>query len=175
MLESIPREALLGCAAAACLWALLVTVRTWLRRLRMRCRFARGAAGERDAIVILEREGFVIEAAQVAGSYELAVDRSRVVVPVRADYLVVRNGTRWVAEVKTGRLAPRIETPATRRQLLEYQLAFGAAGVILVDADDGTLRTVVFDLGTERPRSVAVPWVLAALAVAVAAIALRGL
>ena len=33
-----------------------------------------------------------------------------------------------VAEVKTGRLAPRIDTPATRRQLLEYRLAFDVDG-----------------------------------------------
>ena len=54
---------------------------------------------------------------------------------MRADYLVERRGRRYLAEVKTGAHAPRLDLPATRRQILEYGLAFQTSGVLLVDAD----------------------------------------
>ena len=47
-----------------------------------------------------------------------------------------------MAEVKTGTYAPRLETAATRRQLLEYGVAFDVDGVLLVDADVGEIRLV---------------------------------
>ena len=64
----------------------------------------------------------------------------------RADYLVARNVERYVAEVKTGRLAPRIDTATTRRQLLEYRLAFDVDGVLLVDAESAKVHRIVFPL-----------------------------
>jgi hypothetical protein len=49
-----------------------------------------------------------------------------------------------VVEVKTGALAPKIETSATRRQMLEYRVAFDVDGVLLVDAESGTVHEVTF-------------------------------
>ena len=69
---------------------------------------------------------------------------------LRADYLVARAGRRYIAEVKTGRLAPRLAHGPTRRQLLEYRAAFDVHGVILVDADLQTITHVEVDLFAER-------------------------
>lgn len=143
-LEAVPREVLFAIAAALFAWLCVSwLVRRW-RRVQLQSRFARGAEGEREAIAILERHGYAIEAAQIATTYAVDVDGEPTRVAVRADYLVVRHGERYVAEVKTGALAPRLDTAATRRQLLEYQHAFAVRGVLLVDADAATVRTVAF-------------------------------
>ena len=62
----------------------------------------------------------------------------------RADYLATRDGSRYVVEVKTGAQAPRIETSATRRQILEYRIAFDVDGVVLVDAEAGSVHEMTF-------------------------------
>lgn len=141
-LDDVPRELLAAVAALAVLYVVVVLVRGSVRRARMRRRFVRAAEGEREAIELLEALGFVIEGYQVPGSYSLSVDGRSVEVRVCADYIVSRGGDRFVAEVKTGKLAPKIETAATRRQLLEYEHAFDVTGVLLVDADARTIRRV---------------------------------
>jgi hypothetical protein len=77
-------------------------------------------------------------------------DGEHVTFGLRADYLVARKGRRYIAEVKTGRLAPRLSHGPTRRQLLEYSAAFDVHGVILVDADAETLTHVEIDLPGPR-------------------------
>lgn len=152
-LDDVPREWLAVFAVAAVAWAFVLTTRKWQRRLRMRTRFVRGREGEREAAALLEANGFVIEGAQVTTSYDVFVDGAAAAVSIRADYIVAKAGRRFVAEVKTGRTATRIDTPATRRQLLEYEHAFGVDGVLLVDADARSIRRVAF---LARPRRA--PW-----------------
>jgi Holliday junction resolvase-like predicted endonuclease len=150
-LADVPRELLLGLALLALVPALVMLARSALRRRRMRLRFERGAEGEREAAALLERAGYTIEAAQAATRYEVDVDGARAEVAVRADFVVSRGGERFVAEVKTGRVAPRLETSATRRQLLEYQHAFDVGGVLLVDADARTVQRISFRPRAPRP------------------------
>ncbi len=95
---------------------------------------------------LLRELGYTIVGRQVAVSYGVQIDGEPVSVGLRADYLVAHGPRRYVAEVKTGRLAPRIDTPATRRQLLEYRVAFDVDGVLLVDAESRRVRSVVFPL-----------------------------
>jgi len=82
--------------------------------------------------------------------------------------------------VKTGAHAPRIETSATRRQILEYRVAFDVDGVVLVDAEAGSVHEITFPAldrfavpaRSERSRG----WPIVALAVAaVAAVAVAAL
>jgi hypothetical protein len=63
---------------------------------------------------------------------------------LRADYLVEYGDELLVAEVKTGDEAPEVTTAATRRQLLEYHVAFGVDGVLLVSPERGTIQRIVF-------------------------------
>ena len=72
---------------------------------------------------------------------------------MRADYLVEADGEVLVAEVKTGDVAPRIETAATRRQLLEYHVAFEVDGVLLVCPERGVIHRVDFGLAKLSGRS----------------------
>jgi hypothetical protein len=110
------------------------------RRRKRRAR--RAMAGEDDSEALLEEAGYEILGRQVAGALTLRVDGADARFDLRADFVVGRDGERFVAEVKTGERAPRIEYAPTRRQLLEYMLAYEVSGVILVDADAGELILV---------------------------------
>lgn len=153
----IPSDILLGVLVAAAALALVQTLRLSSRAFLVRRRLAlarqRGALGEARAEELLRRRGFTILGRQVPARYGVDVDGDVLLVDLRADYLVSLRGRRYVAEVKTGTFAPRLETATTRRQLLEYRVAFAVDGVLLVDADAGQVRQVEFPL--PRPRLVA--------------------
>ncbi|WP_394837510.1 hypothetical protein LVJ94_11440 [Pendulispora rubella] len=118
----------------------------WFRRLRARTRASRALAGEADAAEWLSELGYEILGTQIAAKYVVWIDREPFTVGLRADYLVQKKGARFVAEVKTGKLAPRIDTAATRRQLLEYRIAFDVDGVLLVDAEARRVQAVTFSM-----------------------------
>ena len=124
-----------------------VALRDW-REVRARARRqARAEQAEEEAWALLEDHGYRVLEEQVEGGWTLQVDEEWLEVDLRADYLVVdRRGARFVAEVKSGRVAPRIEHGATRRQLLEYRVAFAPdiAGVLLVDMARRQIRQVRF-------------------------------
>lgn len=165
-LEVVPREILIAVVALALLGWLASVLPTWTKRSRHRQRMVRAAEGEREAVTILEEHGYVVEAAQVSSSYAIDVDGQRVRVALRVDYVVRRGGARFVAEVKTGDAAPRVGTTATRRQLLEYSVAFGGAGILLVDADTRRIHRVVFPSPPSQSRSSRVVWALAFVSLA---------
>ncbi len=136
--------------ALAAIIVLVAMVRAWLRGMRAHARSVRAVAGEKEAAAILRARGYAILGSQVETEYPVRVDGVTVTMGLRADYLVTKNGARFVAEVKTGAFAPRIETAATRRQLLEYEVAFDVDGVLLVDADTERVHTIAFPTLTRR-------------------------
>ena len=88
------------------------------------------------------RAGYTIVGRQVSGAHRLHVDGEIVEIPLRADLMVTRCGRRYVAEVKTGKRAPRVEHAETRRQLVEYRIAFDVDGALLVDMERGRIHEV---------------------------------
>ena len=145
-----------------------------MRRARLRARWSRALEGERKAAGLLEREGYTVLGSQVSAQYTLSVDDRTTEVRLRADYVVEKGGRSYVAEVKTGVLAPQIQTAATRRQLLEYRMAFAISGVLLVDVEAGQIHSVVFDsfeAGAEPTSGQPIVWtaILAACLAAAAA------
>ena len=123
---------------------LVVLVQAWRARARRNARSARAVRGEREAAALLRACGYSIVKSQAQTEYPVQVDGETVLAGLRADYIVSKNGARFVAEVKTGDYAPSVATAATRRQLLEYELAFGVDGVLLVDGDRGEVHAVAF-------------------------------
>ncbi len=134
---------IVGVIAVELAWRALA--RSW-RRARARRRYRRGERGERRAERLLDRLGYAICERQAATSWTIHCDRAPYQVPLRADLIVERGGRRYVAEVKTGRAAPRLETASTRRQLLEYRVAYDVAGVLLVDAEAERVMEIEFPL-----------------------------
>ncbi len=147
-LRAIPPELLLLALAVSIGLALVLAAtarwRRWARRRAILARVTRAGEGELRAALWLEELGYEITGAQVAIEYPVVVDERVVSVSLRADYLVQKDGARYVAEVKTGQVAPRIETAATRRQLLEYRVAFAVDGILLVDAEAELVHVVTF-------------------------------
>ena len=177
-LRAIRPEIFATAVVAALLVALVQTLRLaiarWLPARRLRLARERGAEGEVRAEALLRRLGYAIVARQAALSYGVSIDGEPRSIDLRADFLVERDRRLFVAEVKTGRLAPRLETSATRRQLLEYRVAFDTAGVLLVDVDAGRVHAVEFPLPAARKAPGArLVWVLAGVAIGLLAAALR--
>jgi hypothetical protein len=172
-LGSIPHDVLAVVAvlalSVALVQALVLASRRWARRLRMARRMRRAVDGERRAPALLESRGFRVLGAQVAAEHHVTVDGRTVKIALRADYLAEKDGARYVVEVKTGALAPRIETSATRRQMLEYRVAFDVDGVVLVDGETGGVHEVTFPSLGRLARPAPQGWRVLALVVAAAA------
>jgi hypothetical protein len=146
---SAPSAVWIALAALASLLALVQTARiAWTRFARswsVRARARRAVEGELRAEPMLRAAGYEVLDRQVRGGWTVYADGEPLAIGLRADLLVARGGRRYVAEVKTGKLAPRLDHAATRRQLLEYRIAFGVDGVLLVDAE--AERVTVVELG----------------------------
>lgn len=109
-----------------------------LRRLRAAQR------AETAAERLLERLGFAVVERQVTRRWTLSVDGEETEVWCRADLVLARRGRLYVADVKSGERSPDPFCPATRRQLLEYLLAFGADAALVVDMELGRVYEVSF-------------------------------
>jgi hypothetical protein len=132
-------------AAVVALW-LARALRRWSASRTARRRAARAVAGEDGAAELLADAGYTIVARQARLVWSPAVDGEPHPIELRADYLVERGGERLVAEVKTGPVAPSLDTAATRRQLLEYRVAFAVDAVLLVCPERGAIYRVDFVL-----------------------------
>jgi hypothetical protein len=115
----------------------------WLRTWRSR---RLGAWGEQAALSLLAGAGYRVVARQTTRRYRVRVDGASCEVELRADFVVERKGETFVAEVKGGPVVcDPLHTP-TRRQLLEYEVAFEVEGVLLVDVPGRRIRRVAFPL-----------------------------
>jgi hypothetical protein len=131
---------------AAAILAVLGRWRAWRGSRRAQRRAERSIAGEIQAERLLGRLGYRILARQPCLEWGIACDGEDHAVELRADLLVERRGRRYVAEVKTGFSAPLLTNAATRRQLLEYCVAYDVESVLLVDVEEERVREISFPL-----------------------------
>lgn len=145
-------------------------------------RAARAQGGELDAEGQLASAGYAILQRQAHAIWAPRVDGVAEPFELRADFLVqdIESRDIFVAEVKTGDLAPELSTAATRRQLLEYQCAFGVSAVLLVwpernqilrvefprpqprTVDNEAAAAALIEVGDRNPAATKSPWRLAA-------------
>jgi hypothetical protein len=127
---------------------LVQSVRLLIARTQAARRVARhrqmGEGAERRAKKLLLRAGYRIVEEQVSGGYQMLVDGEPNRVRLRADFLVERQGRRHIAEVKSGFESAKVSGRGTRRQLLEYCLAFRVDGVLLVDMHRSRIQEIGF-------------------------------
>jgi hypothetical protein len=150
---------------------LVQTLRLWLlagRPTRLaRARSRRGVRGEAAAESLLERLGYEVEARQATAEWSVVVGGETRSFSLRADFVVRKDGRRLIADAKTGERAPLVSSAATRRQLLEYRLAFDVDGVLLVDVETGDVKELEFVLPTRMkppPWDLRLLWLLAGVA-----------
>lgn len=93
---------------------------------------------------MLASAGYRIVERQATTAWVPLVDGEPCELELRADYLVEGDGELLVAEVKTGDEAPLITTAATRRQLLEYSVAFAVDGVLLICPERDAIHRIEF-------------------------------
>lgn len=110
-----------------------------------RARNRRAQKGESDAETLLAQFGFDIVDRQVREQGWVWLDGQPLDFEVRADLLVEREDQLYIAEVKTGVLAPNPGYPPTRRQLREYAVLFPDCGLLLIDVESGTVTEVCFE------------------------------
>ncbi len=149
----------------------LVLATAWHRRNRSRRASSRAQSGlhaEEDAARLLEEHGYRILEHPYSLSAHILVNGERRESSLRADYLVVKKGIRFLVEVKSTARAADPTLPETRRQLLEYALATPHP-VLLVDMDRQDILRVGFDY--ERSAWVS-SWWFFGLGVGVGALAL---
>lgn len=132
-------------AAGALLFAVLSSrVGAFRRSWRAKRRSRIAVRGEHDAIGLLQAHGYAVLARQCPLTWNIQVNGTQIPIELRADAIVERDGRRYVAEIKTGHEAPHIETAQTRRQLLEYLVAYQTDGVLLVNMPQYSIQEVQF-------------------------------
>lgn len=130
-------------------FALGVACWIWLRRKfdrRLRqARARRASRGEKKAEALLRAHGWRIKERQSRQQCSLQAGSQIVRFELIVDLVVEKDGKVMVAEVKTGAGAT-IAHSGTRRQLLEYLLAFDVDGVLLVDPSQRSITPIEFHL-----------------------------
>ena len=104
----------------------------------------RGRDGEEVALKLLQKNGYEIIQSQLPLSGHCMVDDQLLDFDVRVDYLVERDGRKYLAEVKTGDAA-NPKNIATRRQLYEYASLSHSETVLLVDATSKRVMAISFN------------------------------
>jgi hypothetical protein len=163
--------ALAAAAIAALSFAAALRWTRWRTSSLSRRRAKRGFAGQAAAAKLLGGAGYEVVEANPRVPWVTLQDGEPHTVELRGDYLVSRRGQLYLAEVKTGDAADLLGNSATRRQLLEYQLAFGADGILLVCPEQKTIHAVEFPgLETEAapPSLAGVLWLVAGAALGAA-------
>lgn len=156
------------------IFLLIVMVYTmrWQRRW-MRWRYEskearrarRAAQAEVDAEILLRAQGYRVVSSQTEHVWPVYLDGDPHDVTMRADFIVSRRGKTYIAEVKSGNMAPSITTAATRRQLLEYRLAYPVDGILLVDMEALEIFEVTFEF--EKPSRQPLKWVASGMVLGV--------
>ncbi len=121
-------------------WRLRIAWKNFLFSLVRR----RGRIGEDIAINLLKKNGYEIVQSQVPLKGSFIVDGKPMDFNVRVDYLVERNGVKYLAEVKTGNAADP-KNIGTRRQLFEYAALSWSEQVLLVDSTSKKVTVIGFN------------------------------
>jgi hypothetical protein len=116
----------------------------WYSRLVWYRRMRRGAKGEVKGERILRRHGYRITGTQTPIVATIFVDGKRITYKVRPDAVVRKGSKMYIAEVKAGKSTADPLFSDTRRQVLEYYHNSPADGVLLICADEGTIKKITF-------------------------------
>ena len=141
---------------------LFVKISNWLRAKRLRKRFSKSRQAEKEAEKILRKNGYAIIDAQKSKPLLITIGDKIHRYLVRIDYLVRKRGKVFVVEVKSGEKIPYITNRETRRQMLEYYLAYQPCGILLLNMKNKFISEVKFQFeSTRRQKAIKLVYFLA--------------
>ena len=123
---------------------LYIKTGNWLRAKRLRKRFSKSRQAEKEAEKILKKNGYAIIDAQKSKPLLITIGDKIHRYLVRIDYLARKKGKVYVVEVKSGEKIPYITNRETRRQMLEYYLAYQPSGILLLNMKNKNISEVKF-------------------------------
>jgi Holliday junction resolvase-like predicted endonuclease len=123
---------------------LYIKITNWLRTKKLKQRFSKSRQAEKEAEKILRKKGYTIIDAQKSKPLHISIGDKIHRYLVRIDYLVRKRGKVYVVEVKNGEKVPYITNRETRRQMLEYYLAYQPNGIILLNMKNKSISEVKF-------------------------------
>jgi Holliday junction resolvase len=141
---------------------LFVKIGNWLRAKRLRKRFSKSRQAEKEAEKILKKNGYAVIDAQKSKPLLITIGDKIHRYLVRIDYLARKRGKVYVVEVKSGEKIPYITNRETRRQMLEYYLAYQPCGILLLNMKNKSISEVKFQFeSTMRQKVIKLVYFLA--------------
>ncbi len=132
-----------GVITIICLF-IFIKASTWFRTKKLKQRFSQSRCAEKEAEKILIKNGYTIIDRQKSKPLFITVGDKIHRYSVRIDYLVKKKGKVYVVEVKSGEKIPYITNRETRRQMLEYYLAYQPRGILLLNMKNKSISEVKF-------------------------------
>jgi Holliday junction resolvase len=123
---------------------LYIKISHWLRAKGLRKRFSKSRRAEKEAEKVLMKNGYAVIDAQKSKPLLITIGDKVHRYLVRIDYLVRKRGKVYVVEVKSGEKIPYITNRETRRQMLEYYLAYQPSGILLLNMKNKSISEVKF-------------------------------
>ena len=124
------------------------------KKQKQKKRFERGNKLEVLAQSFLEKKGYRIVDEQKTYNHNYEVNGENRSSKLIVDYLVTKNGKKYVVEVKSGKSAISLKDKNSRRQLLEYDFVIENDGVVLLDMENENMQFVKFKTKAEKKEDV---------------------
>ena len=118
-------------------------IRLWWKNFLFMLVRKRGKKGERTSINLLEMNGYKVLDEQIRLNGYFFIDDELNEFDLRPDLFVEKDGTKYIAEIKTGEVA-NPSNRNTRRQLHEYSYYSNQEIVLLVDPIKKSIKRLSF-------------------------------
>lgn len=122
----------------------------YFKQRKVKKRFERGNKLELQAKSFLKSKGFTMVDYQSTYEHKYMVDGEVQYAEIKPDYIVKKNGKKYIVEVKSGTTAISARNRSTRRQLLEYDYVVENDGVFLLDMENRDLKLIQFKSKAEK-------------------------
>ncbi|OEH85672.1 hypothetical protein BHU72_02425 [Desulfuribacillus stibiiarsenatis] len=97
-----------------------------------------------EALKLLQDEGYEVISGKIRVPLDIKSDGKDYQSRLLVDFIVNKDDRQYVVKIKNKRKQERLSGSFLRDELLKYQLAFGADGVIYVDVEKQKLQSVSF-------------------------------
>ncbi|SDH29845.1 hypothetical protein [Winogradskyella thalassocola] len=132
--------------------ALKLKIAQYNKKRKQKKRFARGLMLENKARGFLQDKGYSIVGEQEQYFHRYKVNNKNFESKIILDYVVEKDGKKFIVEVKSGKSAISVQDKNSRRQLLEYDFVIENDGIFLLDMENRTMKLVKFYTKAEHQR-----------------------